>query len=74
LTINWKLAIEVEATINSNAWKVVGANCDSSKINLPINLWVKLGVIVCALFAVLSFIEPFEKLFATDATSVEEAV
>ncbi len=50
LTINWKSAIEVEATINLNAWRVVGANCASSKIDLPINLRDKLGVILCVLF------------------------
>jgi hypothetical protein len=50
LTINWKLAIEVKATINFNAWRVVGANCASSKIDLPINLRDKLGVILCVLF------------------------
>ena len=49
-TINWKSAIEVEATINLNALKIVGANCASSKIDLPWNLMDKLGVIVCALF------------------------
>ncbi len=37
LTINWKSAIEAKATINLNAWRVVGANCASSKIDLPIN-------------------------------------
>jgi hypothetical protein len=42
LTINW--------TINLNAWRVVGANCASSKIDLPINLRDKLGVILCVLF------------------------
>jgi hypothetical protein len=30
--------------------KIVGANCASFKIDLPINLMDKLGVIVCALF------------------------
>jgi hypothetical protein len=49
-TINWKLAIEVKATINLNAWRVVGANCASSKIDLPINLRNNLGVILCVLF------------------------
>ncbi len=49
-TINWKLAIEVKATINLNAWRVVGANRASSKIDLPINLRNKLGVILCVLF------------------------
>ncbi len=50
LTINWKLEIEVEATINLNAWRVVGANCASSKIDLPIKLRDKIGVILCVLF------------------------
>ncbi len=49
-TINWKSAIEVEATINLNAWRVVGANRASPKIDLPINLRDKLGVILCVLF------------------------
>jgi hypothetical protein len=50
LTINWKSAIEVEATINLNAWRVVGANHASSKIDLPIKLRDKIGVILCVLF------------------------
>ena len=50
LTINWKSAIEVEATINSNAWKVAEANSAPSEIDLPINLRDKLGVILCVLF------------------------
>ncbi len=49
-TINWKLVIEVKATINLNAWRVVGANCASSKIDLPIKLRDKFGVILCVLF------------------------
>ena len=49
-TINWKSAIEVKATINLNAWRVVGANCASSKIDLPIKLRDKIGVILCVLF------------------------
>jgi hypothetical protein len=36
-TINWKPAIEVKAAINLNAWRIVGANCAPSKIDLPIN-------------------------------------
>ncbi len=44
------MAIEVKATINLNAWRVVGSNCASSKIDLPINLRDKLGVIYCVLF------------------------
>ena len=47
-TINWKSAIEVKATINLNAWKIVGANFASFEIDSPINLMDKLGVIVCA--------------------------
>ncbi len=50
LTINWKSAIEVKATNNLNAWKVVGANSAPSKIDLPIKLRDKLGVILCVLF------------------------
>ncbi len=42
--------IEVKATINLNAWRVVGANHASSKIDLPINLRDKLGVIFRVLF------------------------
>jgi hypothetical protein len=49
-TINWKSAIEVEATIDLNAWRVVGANCASSKIDLPIKLRDIIGVILCVLF------------------------
>ncbi len=49
-TIIWKSAIEVEAIINSNAWKVAEANSAPSKIDLPINLRDKLGVILCVLF------------------------
>ncbi len=49
-TINWKLAIEVKATINLNAWIVVGANCASSKIDLPIELRDKIEVLLCVLF------------------------
>jgi hypothetical protein len=49
-TINWKPVIDVEATINSNAWKVAEANSAPSKIDLPINLRDKLGVILCILF------------------------
>jgi hypothetical protein len=49
-TINWKLAIEVEAIINLNAWRVVGANHASSKIDMPIKLRNKIGVILCVLF------------------------
>ncbi len=49
-TVNWKSAIEVEATINSNAWKLAEANSAPSKIDLPINLKDKLGVILCVLF------------------------
>jgi hypothetical protein len=41
-----KLAIEVEATINLNAWRVVGANRASSKIDLPIKLRDKLAGVV----------------------------
>ncbi len=42
--------IEVEATTNSNARKVAEANSAPSKIDLPINLKDKLGVIPCVLF------------------------
>ncbi len=42
--------IEVEATINSNAWKVAEANSAPSEIDLPLNLRDKLGVILCVLF------------------------
>jgi hypothetical protein len=42
--------IDVEAAINSNAWKVAEANSAPSKIDLPINLRDKLGVILCVLF------------------------
>ncbi len=42
--------IEVEATINLSAGKVAAANSAPSKIDLPINLKDKLGVILCVLF------------------------
>ncbi len=35
--------IEVKVTINSNAWKVVGAICAPSKSDSTINLRDKLG-------------------------------
>ncbi len=43
LTINWKLSIEVEATVNSNARKVVGANPAPSDFDSPINLRDEIG-------------------------------
>ncbi len=64
-TINWKLANKAETTINLNAWKVVGANSAPSKIELPINLRDKLGM----LFATGSCIDPFEYSFVMDATT-----
>ncbi len=44
------MVIEVEATINLNARKVAEANSAPSRIDLPINLRNKLGVILCVLF------------------------
>jgi hypothetical protein len=63
-TINWKLANKVEATIYSNAWRVVGANSAPSKIDLPISLRDKHGT----LFATGSCVESFEYSFVMDAT------
>ncbi len=42
LTINWKPANKIQATINLNAWKEVGSNSALSKIDLPINLRINL--------------------------------
>jgi hypothetical protein len=64
-TINWKSASEVQATINLNAWKVVGTNSAPSKIDLPIKLRDKLGT----LFATGSCVETFEYSFITDETT-----
>jgi hypothetical protein len=39
--------IEVKATINSNAWKVVGANPAPSNFDSPINLRDEIGLLMC---------------------------
>ncbi len=50
LTTNWKSTIEVEVTINSNAWKIVGASCAPSESDSTINLRDKLGVnLLCSM-------------------------
>jgi hypothetical protein len=48
LTITWKSANKVKATIYLNAWRVVGANSAPSEIDLPISLRDKLGTLFAA--------------------------
>ncbi len=58
-TTNWKLAIDIKkATINSNAWKVVGANHAPSEINSPINLNDLSWKVIETVFAVIDLEYP----------------
>jgi hypothetical protein len=58
LTTNWKSAIDIEATIYSNAWKVVGANCAPSEMNLPIIFNNLLQKMIETVFAVIDLEYP----------------